>query len=434
MQGKDVTNKVSFLVLEAAHWLKIPANVGIAVGDGVDPELLKRGVEIMFEDKTGVPKFLGVERTAEGYARNGYDIGWGYERAYSGCHWSAIPGREYTLNDCVKINFAAVFEVAWKDMLSTPDVQPSVAVLWERFVHHLRIGVRAIASSLDFHMAYMDKVFPELVLDLLSFGPIEQGVDASAGGVEFVNLCLDGAALATIADSFAALEQRVEKEGRLTWAEIARYIETDWEGTDGERARPDDAQYSSLRARWNAGRCVRHAHHGDLHRTGQGSPDARGPQHDPRALLLGQHDSDGQERRRNAERRRAGDPISARREPGSRLSRKDGAPTAMAVAIANSQPGWGNTAPMQMELDPALSKDEGGIESVANLIKTHFDLGGTQINLNIMDAEKVLEAHKDPSKYPDLVVRVTGFSAYFASLSPEFRQLVVDRILKESEG
>jgi pyruvate-formate lyase len=48
-----------------------------------------------------------------------------------------------------------------------------------------------------------------------------------------------------------------------------------------------------------------------------------------------------------------------------------------------------------------------------------------------MDAEKVLEAHADPAKYPDLVVRVTGFSAYFASLSPEFRQLVVDRIIKE---
>ncbi len=38
-------------------------------------------------------------------------------------------------------------------------------------------------------------------------------------------------------------------------------------------------------------------------------------------------------------------------------------------------------------------------------------------------------AHEDPSLYPDLVVRVTGFSAYFASLSPKFRQLVVDRIL-----
>ncbi len=111
--------------------------------------------------------------------------------------------------------------------------------------------------------------------------------------------------------------------------------------------------------------------------------------------------------------------------------RKDGAPTAMAVAIASVQPGYGNSAPMQMELDPMITKDEEGIDNIANLLRTHFDLGGTQINLNIMDSAKVLEAHKDPSKYPDLVVRVTGFSAYFASLSPEFRQLVVDRILAE---
>jgi formate C-acetyltransferase len=56
-------------------------------------------------------------------------------------------------------------------------------------------------------------------------------------------------------------------------------------------------------------------------------------------------------------------------------------------------------------------------------------LGGTEININILDKQKVLEAHKDPSKYPDLVVRVTGFSAYFASLSPEMREVVVNRIV-----
>ncbi len=84
-----------------------------------------------------------------------------------------------------------------------------------------------------------------------------------------------------------------------------------------------------------------------------------------------------------------------------------------------------------MELDPLITTEEEGVALVANLIRTHFRLGGTQINLNIMDAQKVLEAHKDPAKYPDLVVRVTGFSAYFASLSPEFRQLVVNRILAQ---
>jgi formate C-acetyltransferase len=102
----------------------------------------------------------------------------------------------------------------------------------------------------------------------------------------------------------------------------------------------------------------------------------------------------------------------------------------MAVAVASVQPGYGNTAPMQLEMDPSISKEDEGVAIVSQLIRTHFDLGGTQINLNIMDADTIREAHKDPSKYPDLVVRVTGFSAYFASLSPAFRQLVVDRLIE----
>ena len=60
-------------------------------------------------------------------------------------------------------------------------------------------------------------------------------------------------------------------------------------------------------------------------------------------------------------------------------------------------------------------------------------MGGTMINMNIIDKETILEAHKDPSKYPDLIVRVTGFSAYFASLSKSLRELVVNRILAEEK-
>jgi formate C-acetyltransferase len=67
---------------------------------------------------------------------------------------------------------------------------------------------------------------------------------------------------------------------------------------------------------------------------------------------------------------------------------------------------------------------------VATLIRTHIDLGGTLFNINVINKEKILAAHNDPSLYPDLVVRVTGFTAFFASLSPEFRQLVVDRLME----
>ena len=109
--------------------------------------------------------------------------------------------------------------------------------------------------------------------------------------------------------------------------------------------------------------------------------------------------------------------------------RKDGAVTAMANSIASVQPGYGNTAPVQLELDPKIAGNEEGIEKMVAMIRTILETGNTLLNINIIDEHKVLEAHKDPSKYPDLVVRVTGFTAYFAMLSPEFRQLVVDRIL-----
>ena len=112
--------------------------------------------------------------------------------------------------------------------------------------------------------------------------------------------------------------------------------------------------------------------------------------------------------------------------------RKDGALTAMSNSICDIQPGFGNTAPIQLELDPNIADDEEGIEKIASYIKTICRKGSTLLNINIIDKEKLIRAHANPSLYPDLVVRVTGFTAYFCLLTPEFRQLVMDRILKAS--
>ena len=126
--------------------------------------------------------------------------------------------------------------------------------------------------------------------------------------------------------------------------------------------------------------------------------------------------------------RRAGEPISHGANPNPHF-RNDGAPTAQSTGIASVQCGYGNTAPLQIEFDPMVKPDENGVETILSLIEGHFRLGGTLININILDKDKLFEANKNPDKYPDLVVRVTGFTAYFVSLSPQFRQLVVDRFL-----
>jgi len=432
--GRDVTNPVSYLALEAAHRLKVPANIGVCVGESTDPGLLRRGVELLFEDRAGIPKFLGIDRTTEGFARNGYPLELARQRAYSGCHWSALPGREYTLNDGPKINFASVFDVALRAMMADAArgaVEPSVADLWGRFRSHLRRAVDVLAEGLDFHYAHMPEVFPELVLDLLSHGPIERGIDASGGGVEYYNMCIDGAALATVADSFAAVEQRVEHERRLTWEALIGHLDADFAGPEGERVRlmlrniPRFGAGGSRADDW-AVRITR-----AFTEIVKERPTPGGLNLIPGLFAWALTIAMGKEVGATPNGRRAGEPIShgANPEPGFR---KDGAPTALAAAVASVQPGYGNTAPMQIEFSPSLGKDNGeGIENVISLIRSHFDMGGTQININVMDAARVLEAHKHPDRYPDLVVRVTGYSAFFHTLSPEYRQQVVDRILAE---
>lgn len=429
-QGNDKTSPVSFLTLEAVHRLKVPANIGIRFGEGSDPNLLRRGVEILFQDKLGFPKFLGDEAVNKGFVKNGFPIELARQRIYAGCHWVAIPGREYSMSDLIKIDFARVFEVALHEMLEGDEVDPSIQELWRRFLKHLRRAVDVIAMGIDFHLQHMHEVFPELVLDLFCYGPVERGRDATNGGVEYYNLGVDGASLATAADSFAALEQRVEAEQRLTWQEMMHYLKTNWAGNDGERTRLMMANISrfgsggSRADEW----AVRISE--TFTRLVKEKPTPNGYNMIPGLFSWVNFLGFGKKVGATPDGRRAGERLSQGPNPAPGFNAgKGGTPTQMVRAVASVQSGYGNTAPLQLDFDPGIAQDEEGLAKIEALIRGYFDLGGTLLNVNVVDKEKILEAHQNPSAYPDLMVRVTGFSAFFASLSEELRQMVVDRIV-----
>jgi formate C-acetyltransferase len=65
----------------------------------------------------------------------------------------------------------------------------------------------------------------------------------------------------------------------------------------------------------------------------------------------------------------------------------------------------------------------------ANLIRTYFDLGGWEIQFNVVSADTLREAQKHPEDYKDLVVRVVGYSAFFV----ELEKVVQDDIIRRTE-
>lgn len=53
--------------------------------------------------------------------------------------------------------------------------------------------------------------------------------------------------------------------------------------------------------------------------------------------------------------------------------------------------------------------------------------------MNIVSSQMLLKAKKNPEKFPDLIVRVWGFSAYFKDLPKEYQDVLINRALI-SEG
>ncbi len=426
--GHDQTSHLSFLILEAAHRLKSTCNLTIRVHDGLDPRLLRKGVEYLLEDRKACPRFSGDKALVEGFMRNGYSAELARQRIAVGCNWMALPGLEYTMNDTVKINVLKVFAVAFDEMMHE-DTNPSIELLWQRFEEHMRLAVLCTARGIDVQLDHQHLNEPELMLNLLSHGPIERGLNVTNGGVDLYNMCVDGAGLANVADSLAALEQRVQQQQRITWQDLAEQLRNNYQGPDGQRVQlmmrtaPHYGEGDSL------GDCWALKISQLFTRLVTERPTPGGRRMIPGWFSWADTLRLGREVGATPDGRRAGEPIAhgANPRPGFR---DDGAATAMIKAIAAIQPGYGNTAPIQLELDPCIAQSDDAVETITRLITTHFALGGTLFNVNIVDAQQVLAAHKDPSQYPDLVVRVTGFTAYFANLSPEFRQLVVDRLLQ----
>lgn len=78
-----------------------------------------------------------------------------------------------------------------------------------------------------------------------------------------------------------------------------------------------------------------------------------------------------------------------------------------------------------------LSKDlaNNHTDIVKTLLKTYFEKGGSQIMISVIDQEELKDAMIHPEKYPNLIVRVGGFSARFIDLSPIVQKEIISRMV-----
>lgn len=70
---------------------------------------------------------------------------------------------------------------------------------------------------------------------------------------------------------------------------------------------------------------------------------------------------------------------------------------------------------------------------MVDLILAGIKTGFFQLQMNVVGSETLDEAKRNPEKFPDLIVRVWGFSAYFKDLPEEYQDVLIGRA-KRNEG
>jgi formate C-acetyltransferase len=82
---------------------------------------------------------------------------------------------------------------------------------------------------------------------------------------------------------------------------------------------------------------------------------------------------------------------------------------------------------LNQKFTPGLLSDETGLEALVSLIRSYFILGGHHLQFNVVDAQTLRSAQRNPEQFRDLIVRVAGYSDYFCDLSEVLQEEIIAR-------
>jgi pyruvate-formate lyase len=434
--GADATNQVSYMCLDAVARLRLKQpTVVVRYHRDISPDFfaaacrvisLGTGNPSLFNDATMIPALQHV----------GIPLAEARDYGVIGCANPNIPGREGALNDH-RLNLAKCLELALNDGV---DPQSGIDT-------GLRTGrCESFAAFQDLQTAFLRHVDAQIgwwirrndlfdqtcascvndpLLSSLTEGCMASATDAYAGGATHFHNPYQAAGLATVADSLAAIRKLVYEDGTVSLNQLNEILLSDFAGHEELRLRllHDSARFGNDQARVDelARETARHFCDSVMaHPTCWGN----GHGNWPGIYSFGDnHVQMGRVTGATADGRHAGTPISFNLSPS--LGCAQSGPTAEMRSVAGiefERVSGGGT--YDLKLDPESVRDPAALEA---LLCTYLELGGMQVQINVVDKDVLLAAQRHPEDYRDLLVRVTGYSAYFTALGKVTQDEIIAR-------
>lgn len=434
--GNDVTNELSFMCLKAEADTKLSQpNLSVRIHENTPEDFFMAAAKLsstgrskpeFFNDRIAIPMLVSIGVPLE-EARD-YSI--------SGCV-EAVPPHCSGMTNAAMGNIGKALELALnngKCRLTGKQIGPktgdptkfsSIDDVFEAFKDQVAAYVREMVSAINIIEKTHAKYQPLPYFSLLMDDCVEKALDITAGGARYNYTGPQAVGFGNVANSMAAIKKLVFEEKKVTMEELVNALDKNFYGQEILRQTlinkapkwgNDDDYVDNLGKEVAKIYCDEVSKYkntrGGIYRPGIYSVSANVP--------LGSHVAALPDGRKSREA--LADGIAP--QHGTELN----GPTAVVRSAAKlDHMKIHNGTILNQKFSPKLMETEEGKTALKNLIKTYFDIGGWHIQFNVVDAETLKKAQKDPDKYKGLIIRVAGYSAFFVELDKGVQDDIIDR-------
>jgi len=446
--GEDGTNELSFLFLDLMDKLRTrQPNYHARVHAGSPPEYRAR-VATVLASGAASPAVYNDEHVIPLLRSKGIALAHARDYANVGCVEPVVPGRSFESTDAALFNLPLCLELTLNEgrrfgrpgrrfqkrlRIGAPTPPAARCTGMDDLLGLLRVQIEHQVRRLLLDLGVIERanarLHPTPLSSLLLRGCIESARDASWGGATYNGSGIQAVGVVDVGDSLAAIEHVVFDQRRATMEELVAACRSNFKGRETLRA-------------WllKAPKYGNDDSHADGHLaramelfagTFEGRVNARGGRYVAGFYSVTAHAAFGSVVGALPSGRRAGEPFSSGLSPARGAERSG--PTASLLSLARLPLHLAkNGSNYNLALAPWTVSGEEGARALEGLITGAFAAGCPQMQINVLDPAVLLEAKDNPGRYPGLIVRVSGYSAYFDDLSPEMKQEVIDRTLFET--
>ena len=439
-EGEDAVNDMTYIFLKVTEMLGIrDPNVNARFHRGKNSEAYLRRLCEVNINTTSTPSIHNDEVVMASLEEFAYPQEHLRDWAATGCVEPTLSGRHIGHTNCMMFNMVAALEMAMyngRHPLMRWDVGPKTGNVDNGSFPTFDDFFQAFCTQLDFLMDNSCEynrllgeahsvLRPTPFISGLVEGCIANGRDATKGGALYNSSGTACIGLADITDSLMAIKKLVYDEKKVTLKEIREAMETNFENNGYlhslVRNKVPLFGSGSPEAVEMANRVTRFIHD----RFGAHT-NFRGGRYTAGFWSMSNHVAFGTLTGALPSGRLAGKPFTPGLTPEAHASRnlldniRD---------VSRLEPkSMNNNIAFNVKVVPSPKEShQEAVDHVYSYVKTYCDLGGMQMQFNVVSSATLRDAMAHPENYRDLMVRISGYNAYFVTLNRDMQMELIER-------